>query len=68
MTNADVDHVGGMLSLSERQKLALYGTSRVLETLASNPIFGVLDGTLVEHHALTLDRPEPLKLPGGDGE
>jgi pyrroloquinoline quinone biosynthesis protein B len=68
MTNADVDHVGGLLSLRERQKLALYGTNRVLETLASNPIFGVLDATLVEQHALTLDRPEPLKLPGGDGE
>jgi pyrroloquinoline quinone biosynthesis protein B len=65
MTNADVDHVGGLLTLRERQKLALYGTERVLATLASNPIFGVLDETLVERHALYLDRPVRLRLPGG---
>jgi len=65
MTNADVDHVGGLLSLRERQQLVLYGTERVLATLAGNPIFGVLDATLVERRGVTLDRPEPLALPGG---
>lgn len=65
MTNADVDHVGGLLTLRERQRLALYGTERVLATLAANAIFGVLDGTLVERYRVTLDRREPLALPGG---
>jgi pyrroloquinoline quinone biosynthesis protein B len=65
MTNADVDHVGGLLTLRERQRLALYGTGRVLATLAANPIFGVLDETLVERHPLALDIPTPLHLPDG---
>jgi pyrroloquinoline quinone biosynthesis protein B len=65
MTNADVDHVGGLLSLRERQPLVLYGTDRVLTTLAGNPIFGVLDETVVERRSVVLDRPEPLALPGG---
>ncbi|HEX2886993.1 pyrroloquinoline quinone biosynthesis protein PqqB [Vineibacter terrae] len=65
MTNADVDHVGGLLSLRERQPLMLYGTDRVLATLAGNAIFGVLDGSLVSRQAMTLDRPMPLLLPGG---
>lgn len=65
MTNADVDHVGGLLTLRERQPLVLYGTARVLATLAGNPIFGVLDETLVERRAVTLDRPEALALPDG---
>jgi pyrroloquinoline quinone biosynthesis protein B len=65
MTNADVDHVGGLLSLRERQPLMLYGTERVLGTLAGNPIFGVLDDTLVERHNMSLDQPRPLALPGG---
>ena len=66
MTNADVDHVGGLLSLRERQRLVLYGTERVLATLAGNPIFGVLDDTVVERHGVVLDEAMRLVLPGGD--
>ena len=65
MTNADVDHVGGLLSLRERQPLVLYGTERVLATLAANPIFTVLDESVVERRAMTLDQPMPLCVPGG---
>lgn len=65
ITNADVDHVGGLLSLRERQPLAIHGTERVLATLAGNAIFGVLDPSVVEQHALALGQPTPLCLPGG---
>jgi pyrroloquinoline quinone biosynthesis protein B len=65
MTNADVDHVGGLLTIRERQPLMLYGTGRVLSTLAANPIFGVLDATLIERHSLTLDTPAALHLADG---
>ncbi|TWT13738.1 pyrroloquinoline quinone biosynthesis protein PqqB [Reyranella sp. CPCC 100927] len=65
MTNADVDHVGGLLSLRERQRLVLYGTERVLATLAANPIFTVLDESMVERRSMTLDQPTALQLPGG---
>jgi hypothetical protein len=34
LTNADVDHVAGLLTLRESQPLSLYGTGRVLGVLA----------------------------------
>jgi pyrroloquinoline quinone biosynthesis protein B len=52
LTNADVDHVAGLLSLRERQPLAIYASARVLEALASNPIFNVLDPAIVHRRAL----------------
>jgi pyrroloquinoline quinone biosynthesis protein B len=42
LTNADVDHVAGLLTLRESQPLSIYGHPRVLEVLARNSIFNVL--------------------------
>lgn len=47
LTNADVDHVAGLLSLRERQPFAIYATSEVLTVLDANPIFNVLDREIV---------------------
>jgi pyrroloquinoline quinone biosynthesis protein B len=55
LTNADVDHVAGLLSLRERQRFTIYATERVLSVLASNGIFGVLDPAFVARQALALD-------------
>ena len=55
LTNADVDHVAGLLSLRERQPLHVYATRRVLGALDRNPIFNVLDRELVERRPLVLD-------------
>jgi pyrroloquinoline quinone biosynthesis protein B len=55
LTNADVDHIAGLLSLRERQPVHLCATRRVLDVLARNPIFGVLDPELVARRPLTLD-------------
>ncbi len=60
LTNADVDHVAGLLNLRESQPLSLYATPRVLGVLEANSIFNVLNPAFVERRALTLDRPEPL--------
>jgi pyrroloquinoline quinone biosynthesis protein B len=60
LTNADVDHVAGLLSLRERQPLAVYGHGRVLDTLARNHIFNVLDPAFVARRALALDKPIEL--------
>lgn len=57
LTNADVDHVAGLLSLREGQPFAIYGHRRVLDVLAANGIFGVLSPDLVVHRSLTLDAP-----------
>lgn len=56
LTNGDVDHVTGLLSLREGFTFGLYGSERVLAVLAANPIFNVLDGSRVRRRALPLDR------------
>jgi pyrroloquinoline quinone biosynthesis protein B len=55
LTNGDVDHVAGLLSLRERQAFALYAHERVLEILEANSIFKVLDPEFVSRRACPLD-------------
>ena len=55
LTNADVDHIAGLLSLRERQPFAIYASSQVLATLKANPIFSVLDSAIVPRRELTLE-------------
>ncbi|RWP10067.1 pyrroloquinoline quinone biosynthesis protein PqqB [Mesorhizobium sp.] len=52
LTNADVDHIAGLLSLRERQPFAIYATAQVLATLEANSIFNVLDPALVPRRIL----------------
>jgi pyrroloquinoline quinone biosynthesis protein B len=65
LTNADVDHIAGLLTLRESQPLTVYGTARVLEVLAANSVFNVLNPEFVERRALTLDAPNRLVCPDG---
>lgn len=60
LTNADVDHIAGLLSLRERHRFVIYATARVLRVLAENSIFNVLDGELVERRKLPLNAPTPI--------
>ncbi len=64
LTNADVDHSAGLLSLRERQPLSLFATGRVLDVLARNPIFDVLDRELVARCPLALEAEVALSLAG----
>jgi pyrroloquinoline quinone biosynthesis protein B len=48
LTNGDVDHVAGLLSLRERQPFRLIALPPVLAALTENPIFEVLAGEVVE--------------------
>lgn len=52
LTNADVDHIAGLLSLREREPFIIYATARVLETLEANSIFNVLNPQYVERREL----------------
>lgn len=52
LTNADVDHVAGLLSLRERQPFAIYATAEVLAVLDANSIFNVLDRDIVPRRQL----------------
>jgi len=66
LTNADVDHVAGLLSLRESQPLRIYATPRVLDVLAANSIFNVLNPEFVKREAVHLEEPvELLKTDGG---
>jgi pyrroloquinoline quinone biosynthesis protein B len=56
LTNADVDHVAGLLTLRENQPFALYAHPRVLDVLAENSIFNVLNGEVVRRCPLPFDR------------
>ncbi len=55
LTNADVDHIAGLLSLRERQPFAIYASTQVLATLKANPIFSVLDSAIVPRRELPLE-------------
>lgn len=52
LTNADVDHVTGLLTLRESQPFCIYAHERVLGVLARNSIFNVLNPQFVDRRAL----------------
>ena len=56
LTNGDVDHVAGLLSLREGLSFSLYASQRVLGVLAANSIFNVLSPQHVARVALPLDQ------------
>ena len=65
VTGGDVDFVAGLLNLRELQPLVVYGSSRVLATLAANSIFNVLDKSVVARRELPFDK--PIAIEGADG-
>lgn len=60
LTNADVDHVAGLLSLREGCAFTLYGSERVLGALIANSVFDVLDRRSVPRVALPIGKPTEL--------
>jgi pyrroloquinoline quinone biosynthesis protein B len=65
LTNADVDHIAGLLTLRERQPLIVYATRRVHDVLASNVVFNVLSEDVVERRAFDMSQQVELDLPDG---
>jgi pyrroloquinoline quinone biosynthesis protein B len=63
LTGAEVDQVGGLLTLRERGEFALYGTCETLAAVADNPIFGVLAADVV--HRRPVAPAEAFSLPNG---
>lgn len=57
LTNGDVDHVTGLLTLRESHPLSVYATGRILTILAANSIFNVLNPDYVSRRTLSLDTP-----------
>ena len=65
LTNGEVDAVAGLLSLREGAAFSIHAHARVLETLAANSIFNVLNPERVPRLPITLDRPFEPALPDG---
>jgi pyrroloquinoline quinone biosynthesis protein B len=65
LTNGVVDALAGLLTLREAQPLTIYGCKRVLDVLASNSIFDVLDASLVSRKPITLGRSFAVEGPEG---
>jgi len=57
LTNCDVDHIAGLLTMRESSPFALYGTPKVLGVLATNSVFGVLNPRFVKRREFLLDMP-----------
>ena len=64
-TNADVDHVAGLLTLRERQPFSLYATPRVHTVLKQNRIFDILAPDVVARHPLPLN--EAVEIANAEG-
>jgi pyrroloquinoline quinone biosynthesis protein B len=61
LTGADIDALAGLLTMRERQPFSLWATDYVHRVLAANPIFGVLDRSLVRFEPIAMNSTfEPL--------
>jgi len=60
LTNGDIDHVAGLLSLREGHAFGVYATPRILSVLDRNPVFNALDRDLVARRPVALGQPLTL--------
>ena len=54
LTNGDIDHVAGLLSMRESQPFVIYGTASVLEEIARNQIFAAVDENVAPRRSVEL--------------
>ena len=59
LTGGDVDAIAGLLVLRERQPFTLFAPANLLNLLAENDVFNVLDPTMVRRVELTPLQPMP---------
>lgn len=64
LTGADVDFIAGLLNLREMQPFSIYGASRVLDTLAANSIFNVLNPDVVARRTFHFGEPTSIEGAG----
>ncbi|WP_297770984.1 pyrroloquinoline quinone biosynthesis protein PqqB [uncultured Roseovarius sp.] len=60
LTNGDIDHVAGLLSLREGQPFSLYATGEIHEVLAANPLMQAVNPEHVPRVPIALDEPVTL--------
>ncbi len=65
LTNADVDHIGGLLTLRESQELNIYATPRVQGVLRQNSLFNILNPDFVTRFDVHVE--QDYELTNADG-
>lgn len=60
LTNGDIDHVAGLLTLREMQPFAIHATAGIHEILAQNPIFAALNSAVVTRETMQLEEPAEI--------
>ncbi len=65
LTGGEVDAIAGLLTLRERQPLAVLATAATHLVLDANPIFEVLSRELVTRTTIPLERPVAVPHPDG---
>lgn len=61
LTNGDIDHIAGLLSLREQTPFTLLATGDILEVLAANPVFDAVDRAVVPRVRVGLEAPFALQ-------
>lgn len=60
VTNGDIDHVAGLLTLREMQPFTLFATAGIHDVLGQNPMFDALNASVVTRTQIALDTPFDL--------
>ena len=56
LTNGDIDHVAGLLTLREQQQFELFATREIHQVIADNPMFAALNPAFVTRRKIALDQ------------
>lgn len=67
LTNGDIDHIAGLLTLRERQPFTLFCTGGIAAVIGANRVFDALAPDLVERRTLSLGQPAEI-APGVEAE
>ena len=60
LTNADIDHIGGLLSLREGHRFTIHATQETLNVLKQNPVFDVLAADTVARRPPAIGVKQPI--------
>jgi pyrroloquinoline quinone biosynthesis protein B len=67
LTNGDIDHIAGLLTLRERQPFTLFATGEIARVIRGNSVFDALAADVVPRREVTLGQPVEI-APGVTAE
>ena len=65
VTNGDIDHIAGLLTVREDSPFSLYAHDTLHDTLSASAVFDVLDRDVVPRRTLALDTPTDVHAADG---